>query len=134
MYLLAAVVAAVVLVVLTVRAVKSGGSAATAVDPAVDIPLLVDRVPCVHAARVDRIVVRRVIWPSLDDHVVVRAEQPVVGGLPAGPAQDRGGRPGRPRYKVGDEPVVMLQVTNIGTANCTEDLADPQDRAAGLQR
>jgi hypothetical protein len=28
-------------------------------------------------------------------------------------------------YKVGDEPVVMLQVTNVGTANCTADLADP---------
>jgi hypothetical protein len=29
-------------------------------------------------------------------------------------------------YKVGDEPVVMLQVTNVGAANCTTDLADPK--------
>jgi hypothetical protein len=31
-----------------------------------------------------------------------------------------------PSYKVGDEPVLSLQVVNNGPANCTQDLADSQ--------
>jgi hypothetical protein len=31
-----------------------------------------------------------------------------------------------PSYKVGDQPVLTLQVTNNGPANCTQDLADSQ--------
>jgi hypothetical protein len=31
-----------------------------------------------------------------------------------------------PTYKVGDQPVLMLQVKNNGPGNCTQDLADAQ--------
>jgi hypothetical protein len=31
-----------------------------------------------------------------------------------------------PTYKVGDQPVLILQVTNNGPVNCTQDLADSQ--------
>ncbi len=31
-----------------------------------------------------------------------------------------------PAFKVGDEPVLILQVTNNGPGNCTQDLADSQ--------
>ncbi|HSY15627.1 MAG TPA: hypothetical protein VK816_06540 [Jatrophihabitantaceae bacterium] len=33
---------------------------------------------------------------------------------------------GAPTYKIGDEPVVEIQVTNTGTVPCVEDLADPK--------
>lgn len=33
---------------------------------------------------------------------------------------------GAPSYRVGDQPVVMLQVTNSGTTACVQDLADAQ--------
>lgn len=32
----------------------------------------------------------------------------------------------KPHYKVGDEPVLTLQVTNSGKAPCVQDVADPQ--------
>ena len=31
-----------------------------------------------------------------------------------------------PNYQVGDQPVLILQVTNNGPGNCTQDLADSQ--------
>lgn len=33
---------------------------------------------------------------------------------------------GAPSYRVGDQPVLMLQVTNPGSLPCVQDLADPQ--------
>lgn len=33
---------------------------------------------------------------------------------------------GQPTYKVGDEPVLTLQVTNAGPAPCVQDVGDPQ--------
>jgi hypothetical protein len=33
---------------------------------------------------------------------------------------------GQPKYAVGQQPALILRVTNIGPHNCTQDLADPQ--------
>jgi hypothetical protein len=33
---------------------------------------------------------------------------------------------GTGKFTVGDQPVLMLQVTNVGTASCVQDLADSQ--------
>lgn len=124
-YLLAAVVAAVVLVVLTVRAVKSGGSAATASTPPSTSH---SSSTASHASTPPASTGSSSGASSGQASTTTSSSAPSSPSSAAClPAQLKIAAAAQaPTYKVGDEPVVMLQVTNIGTANCTEDLADPK--------